>query len=1449
MDPGEYRLEGSSPGYYPDSAEPVTVLEGSNIAPNLYLFPIPTPTGSATVTPAPSNTPTPTPTHTPTPSHTPTNAPTPSPTATPTSTNTSTVTPSPSPTDTPIHSPTNTPTPVCGQGYDDIIIISQDFRSEWPPEGWSITNNGGDCVWESTDSSYQENPFGESFVVAAHANSDVCGPETEMDTGLITSSFSTLGYQNVKLRFHAFYRDYVAGSDDNFSVDVSVDSGVHWNNVLFWDEDHVGEGQGEIMVVDLSAFSGHPDVKVRFHYVSESWTWFAFIDNVEIIGCWEDNAPTMTPTFEPFCSSQYMETVEFAERFYSEPSGWTVENNGLECGWQFVSSLAQISYLYCDPQATMNSELITHTIDLSDPDIQEVELSFDAGTGNFDSSLSEFKICVSSDDGNTWDNLLIWSDSHTYPEHIEIMVPEEFRSSTNKFRFSHIDNDWAWATVLLDNVVLRTCRNDNATFTPTSTPTSTATPTLTPTVTSTFTPFPTPEPTNTPLESPTATATVTEISGRVWHDIDGDGYQDNFETGPLDEHTVKLYDSAGQFLTSVETSISGSYQFENLEAGDYKIGFITDWDRSPKDQSPDDRDSDANESTGMTDLFTVSSGTGPAHVDAGIHPIWSPTPTPPPSHTPRPTHTPTPTVFFTYTPTYTPSTATATPINTQPPVTPHPEECLIDDIELGYRQIATYGNDYFMYPVIAETSSYHHICGWIYEKLDCCYFYSFDNNITINTGNSCVYFSPRYSMYYITDDNSVCPPGTEITGSYSGRMGNTHAPFSFDFSTTIVDFELVDGNTREPIDKIIVSGGSTTSVRVRVFPYHEVLDEITVRIGGIERGFAPGSEYSEPVTIGYDSEGEDLNNITCMDKISYRFLQQWKGIDVMELEFVNPEDPWGAPYTHIPIDPQDNIHVCVRLNHDIADENLATGAVYYQAETGDPQLIEDDLIFTGTHIWDEWPYDRVSDISQPICISLTEDAAREGNRDLPTAPGCFGITDLPLWLVAKLDSSGFADAPVIRSQIKSVMFTSDHEKPDDHQNFIRQGRKCGEVGDYIMSTPGPEWSIGNWFAAFPVTHSCRSFDQPTLDIQLVVGNCPVGSSLRFRGLMSGFSDEIILGPSFVYQVNSTEDKEFKFQIINPFVSIGKYQSWIEWEVQFANLDEYGEWQYGEWQKMSTTGGLFGYTFYITLFNPEMIINSPDENETDCSNKSNYITSARMEKLLGDVIQDIGEPINDIFTFIDGLHHYITNFISTTATKPENEQEVWGIYDGEFGGQCAEASNLMVYSLNLLGIDSYYSHMYPAYSGDPEINRRACQENPVLCDKDPDCNSTNCCFHTRTCPEHGEETLFMWAGEWNAGEGTCVVPYGANLEYQWIYPGLLEPEQKGSNYVEALCNLASDPKFPCLQRWGYWFGVVWMQCGLDDTPGPDPYPCPPQCPECTRCPDLPSTPVPTPTLNF
>lgn len=110
------------------------------------------------------------------------------------------------------------------------------------------------------------------------------------------------------------------------------------------------------------------------------------------------------------------------------------------------------------------------------------------------------------------------------------------------------------------------------------------------------------------------------VGDYVWDDLDSDGIQDTGEPA-LSNIVVRLYDAQTNLLLSKVTDAAGLYSFTNLAPAAYIIQFAAPpfVMFSPANQGGDDaRDSDANQTTGFTAPFTLSSGENNTTVDAGF---------------------------------------------------------------------------------------------------------------------------------------------------------------------------------------------------------------------------------------------------------------------------------------------------------------------------------------------------------------------------------------------------------------------------------------------------------------------------------------------------------------------------------------------------------------------------------------------------------------------------------------------------------------------------------------------------------------------------------------------------------------------------------------------------------------------------------------------------------------
>jgi hypothetical protein len=145
---------------------------------------------------------------------------------------------------------------------------------------WTIVNNGGTCVWGIDLASNYDMPVTSSGNVAA-ANSDACGSGTTMNTTLtLTNGVDLSLYSVASLEFDSDFNDYL-NADDGY-VDISVDNGTSWTNVLHYDGLDV---RSTPVIIDItSVAAGQSNVQLRFTYTAPGWDWWWAIDNVTIIG-------------------------------------------------------------------------------------------------------------------------------------------------------------------------------------------------------------------------------------------------------------------------------------------------------------------------------------------------------------------------------------------------------------------------------------------------------------------------------------------------------------------------------------------------------------------------------------------------------------------------------------------------------------------------------------------------------------------------------------------------------------------------------------------------------------------------------------------------------------------------------------------------------------------------------------------------------------------------------------------------------------------------------------------------------------------------------------------------------------------------------------------------------------------------------------------------------------
>lgn len=110
------------------------------------------------------------------------------------------------------------------------------------------------------------------------------------------------------------------------------------------------------------------------------------------------------------------------------------------------------------------------------------------------------------------------------------------------------------------------------------------------------------------------------IGDLVWLDLNGNGSLEADENG-VPGVAVRLYNAAGELIAVTVTDGNGLYRFTDLIAGSYFVEFVlpTDFVFSQLGATGRDSDSNADPTSGRTELFTLEAGVTDLSWDAGIH--------------------------------------------------------------------------------------------------------------------------------------------------------------------------------------------------------------------------------------------------------------------------------------------------------------------------------------------------------------------------------------------------------------------------------------------------------------------------------------------------------------------------------------------------------------------------------------------------------------------------------------------------------------------------------------------------------------------------------------------------------------------------------------------------------------------------------------------------------------
>ncbi|MEU8298716.1 S8 family serine peptidase [Micromonospora sp. NPDC048909] len=150
------------------------------------------------------------------------------------------------------------------------------FDGTTTPAGWSVVDHADSGqVWKFTDDGNRGNLTGGTGNFAM-IDSDNYGPGGDQDTSLVSPVVNLTDVTAPVVRFN---QDFNWLGDDRADVDLSVDGGATWTNVLRQAADARGPRVTEIPIPQAA---GQAQVQVRFHYYDASYEWWWEVDNVLI---------------------------------------------------------------------------------------------------------------------------------------------------------------------------------------------------------------------------------------------------------------------------------------------------------------------------------------------------------------------------------------------------------------------------------------------------------------------------------------------------------------------------------------------------------------------------------------------------------------------------------------------------------------------------------------------------------------------------------------------------------------------------------------------------------------------------------------------------------------------------------------------------------------------------------------------------------------------------------------------------------------------------------------------------------------------------------------------------------------------------------------------------------------------------------------------------------------
>jgi hypothetical protein len=161
-----------------------------------------------------------------------------------------------------------------------VTLFFDDFESGI--DLWTITNDGGSCVWEIFTPPYPNTyslPCGGQCNGVFAADADECGSGTTLlSTAKVTETIDATQFQTVTIEWD---NDWNAIDNGDFAyVDVSTDGGTTWQNVVTFNGTDVSNSHE---YYDISSMVALSTFELRFKSEQPGWDWWWAVDNVKVM--------------------------------------------------------------------------------------------------------------------------------------------------------------------------------------------------------------------------------------------------------------------------------------------------------------------------------------------------------------------------------------------------------------------------------------------------------------------------------------------------------------------------------------------------------------------------------------------------------------------------------------------------------------------------------------------------------------------------------------------------------------------------------------------------------------------------------------------------------------------------------------------------------------------------------------------------------------------------------------------------------------------------------------------------------------------------------------------------------------------------------------------------------------------------------------------------------------